>query len=98
MGLFAATEVGQDVFSGTSIQLPARTGSMAATETGADGAAMTGQALVMGLFTSQEVGSDVFFASENDLTRIRPIQATYNTLAIDAGYNTTVIEPTYWID
>lgn len=98
MGLFAATETGQDVFSGTSIQLPARTGGMAATETGADGAALTGQALVMGLFTAQEVGSDVFFASENDLTRIRPIQATYNTLAIDAGYNTIEIDPTYWID
>ena len=98
MGLFSATEAGQDVFSGTSIQLPARTGSMAATETGADGAAITGQALVMGLFTAQEVGSDVFFGSENDLTRIRPIQATYNTLAIDAGYNTIEIDPTYWID
>ena len=98
MGLFAATETGQDVFSGTSIQLPARTGSMAATETGADSAALTGQALVFGLFTAQEVGSDVFFASENDLTRIRPIQATYNTLAIDAGYNTIEIDPTYWID
>lgn len=98
MGLFAATETGQDIFSGTSIQLPARTGSMAATETGADGAALSGQSLVMGLFTAQEFGSDVFFASENDLTRIRPIQATYNTLAIDAGYNTIEIDPTYWID
>lgn len=97
MGLFAATETGQDVFSGTSIQLPARTGSMATTETGADGAALSGQSLVMGLFTAQEFGSDVFFASENDLTRIRPIQATYNTLAIDAGYNTIEIDPTYWI-
>lgn len=98
MGLFAAIETGQDVFSGTSIQLPARTGSMAATETGSDGAALTGQSLVMGLFTAQEVGSDVFFGSENDLTRIRPIQATYNTPAIDAGYNTIEIDPTYWID